>query len=646
MAMAAALGDDLMASLEEGSASFWRQMAQEKKRNFFFRRRGEFAGDPSLPARAAPLSGYIRKPHVLRRRLAQTGLVDAALGAELQNELKPGQRLVSREGHLWRWDGYVADPRIAQATLNRLAEWRKFSALGGQSRKSAQGSKCGHGSTRRGAGANSKRPRMISSAPKHSGLKRVKPPSRARNFWQEAAAKISAAMARKATLDEAARRINEEKTATAQQIEQTQTDLQEIKSNTQPQQEEEQARATALEARNALSDAKEAQALIAQDITKRQQRRSQIAESRTSTQKNRAYLDQQMDSLTQRLTVAQREQNAMDGLPQEIAVKIQSIDGQLAQADQNRTSTQTILAQAEAQYNQSRQQTRETETMLAKARENLVRQETVQENAQRSLAERHAEIENKYNRAPEAIPAWVELEADSPIPALAEIEEALTRLEDERARIGAPNLQAEEEREGMIDDYEQMKTETDDLEKAINKLRRGISTLNREGRERLLEAFEQVNKHFKSLFKQLFGGGSARLELVEEEDPLEAGLEIIARPPGKAVQNMSLLSGGEKALTAISLLFAAFKTRPAPICVLDEVDAPLDDRNVQRFCDLLDEMSAHHQTRFLVITHHAITLSRMDRLYGVTMEEEGVSRIVSVELGEAEEMREPLQAVG
>ena len=647
MAMAAALGDDLMASLEDGSASFWRQMLQEKKRSVFFRRRAEFAGDASLPARAAAaaLSRYIRKPHVLRRRLAQTGLVDAALGAELQSELKPGQRLVSREGHLWRWDGYTADPRIAQATLNRLAEWRKFSALEAKAEEAR--------AAQNAATAQLEEARRKLEEASHD-LERAKTlrleasesAEQARNSWQDAAAKISAAMARKATLDEAARRINEEKTAAAQQIEQTQTDLQEIKNNAQPQQEEEQARATALEARNALSDAKEAQALIAQDIAKRQQRRGQIAESRTSTQKNLTHLDQQMDSLTQRLTVAQREQSAMDGLPQEIAVKIQSMDGQLAQADQNRISTQTSLAQAETGYNQSRQQTREAETRLGKARENLARQETVQENAQRHLAECSTEIENKYGRAPEAIPAWVGLEADSLIPALAEIEETLARLDGERARIGAPNLQAEEEREGMIDDYEQMKTETDDLEKAINRLRRAISTLNREGRERLLEAFEQVNKHFKSLFKQLFGGGSARLELVEEEDPLEAGLEIIAKPPGKAVQNMSLLSGGEKALTAISLLFAAFKTRPAPICVLDEVDAPLDDRNVQRFCDLLDEMSRHHQTRFLVITHHAITLSRMDRLYGVTMEEEGVSRIVSVELDEAEDMREPLQAVG
>ncbi len=644
MAMAAALGDDLMASLEEGSASFWQPTTKKEKRTFFFRRHAEFVGDSALPSRVVPLSKYIRKPDVLRRRLAQTGLVDAARGAELQTELKPGQRLVSREGHLWRWDGYVADPRIAQATLNRLAEWRKFSALEAEAGKarSAQHEAAAHlEQARHDLEAAS---RSVDAA-KAQRLKDNEHKEQTRNAWQEAAATISTAMARKATLDEAARRIKEEKIAATQLIAKTEENLNAIKQNTQPQQQEDQARAQALEARDFLSAAKEAQTLIAQNITKRQQRQSQIAESRANTQKNRVHLDQQMESLTARHKAAQQEQHSMDSQPQEIAVQIQSIDDKLTAANQNRAATQQALTQAEAQYNQSRQQTRQAEKILADARENLARQETIQENAQRTLAERRTEIENKYHRAPENIPAWVELENDSPIPELAEIEETLTRLEDERTRIGAPNLQAEEERKGMIDEYETMKAEADDLEKAINRLRRGISTLNREGRERLLEAFEQVNTHFKALFKKLFGGGSARLELVEDEDPLEAGLEIIARPPGKAVQHMSLLSGGEKALTAISLLFAAFKTRPAPICVLDEVDAPLDDRNVQRFCDLLDEMTHHHQTRFLVITHHAITLSRMDRLYGVTMEEEGVSRIVSVELAEAEDMREPLQAV-
>ncbi len=645
MAMAAALGDDLMASLEEGSASFWRQSQKKEKRSFFFRRRAEFDGDPHLPTHATPLSRYIRKPLALRRRLAQVGLIEATRGDELQAALKPGQRLVSREGHLWRWDGYTADPRIAKATLNRLAEWRKFSALEAEAEKArkTQNDAAAKLDQARGHLETTSQNLEAAKTQRHEANEAAE---QARSQWQEAAAKISTAMARKAALDEAARRLAEQKTAATQQIEETKAALNDAENNPRPQQEAEQTRARALKARNALSTAKEAQALVAQNIAKQQQRLSQIKESRASADKTLAHFQQQIESSTQRLTAARQEQDIMANKPQEIAAKIHAMNDQLAATHQNHEQAQKALAQTEAHYNQKRNQTREAEKTLARERETLARQETIQENAARSLTERRAAIEHKYNRAPDEIRAWAGLEENSPIPAPSEIESNLARLEDERTRIGAPNLQAEEERESMIDDYEQLKTETDDLEKAINRLRRGISTLNREGRERLLEAFEQVNQHFKVLFKQLFGGGSARLELVDEEDPLEAGLEIIARPPGKAVQNMSLLSGGEKALTAISLLFAAFKTRPAPICVLDEVDAPLDDRNVQRFCDLLDEMAKHHQTRFLVITHHAITLSRMDRLYGVTMEEEGVSRIVSVELAEAEEMREPLQAVG
>ena len=178
--------------------------------------------------------------------------------------------------------------------------------------------------------------------------------------------------------------------------------------------------------------------------------------------------------------------------------------------------------------------------------------------------------------------------------------------------------------------------EKSDLEDAIRALRGGIGSLNREGRERLLTAFEQVNTNFTMLFKHLFGGGEARLELVESDDPLEAGLEIMCQPPGKKLSTLSLLSGGEQTLTALALIFAVFLANPAPICVLDEVDAPLDDSNVTRFCDLMDEMTRRTDTRFLVITHHAVTMSRMDRLFGVTMGEQGVSQLVSVDLRRAE----------
>jgi chromosome segregation protein len=181
-----------------------------------------------------------------------------------------------------------------------------------------------------------------------------------------------------------------------------------------------------------------------------------------------------------------------------------------------------------------------------------------------------------------------------------------------------------------------MQRDRADLDGAIQRLRRGIQSLNREGRERLLASFEKVNANFQQLFSKLFEGGEARLTLTESEDPLEAGLEIYARPPGKRLQSLSLLSGGEQALTALALIFAVFLVNPAPVCVLDEVDAPLDDANVERFCNLMDEMRKLADTRFIVITHHALTMSRVDRLFGVTMAERGVSQLVSVSLAEAE----------
>jgi chromosome segregation protein len=218
------------------------------------------------------------------------------------------------------------------------------------------------------------------------------------------------------------------------------------------------------------------------------------------------------------------------------------------------------------------------------------------------------------------------------------LEAEVGRLRRQRDALGAVNLRAEEDAREVHEEHEALVREKADLEEAIRKLRAGIANLNREGRERLLTAFEQVNTNFAALFTHLFGGGEARLMLVESDDPLEAGLEIMCQPPGKKLSTLSLLSGGEQTLTALALIFAVFLANPAPICVLDEVDAPLDDANVTRFCDMLDEMTRRTETRFIIITHHAVTMSRMDRLFGVTMGEPGVSQLVSVDLRAAEQM--------
>ena len=241
---------------------------------------------------------------------------------------------------------------------------------------------------------------------------------------------------------------------------------------------------------------------------------------------------------------------------------------------------------------------------------------------------------------PEAVAEMAELKPGAELPNAEEVEKTLDRIRRERERLGAVNLRAEEELNEVEAQHGSLVTERDDLVEAIKRLRQGIQSLNREARERLLSSFEVVNNHFKRLFTELFGGGTAELQLVEHEDPLEAGLEIVAKPPGKKPATLSLLSGGEQALTALALIFAVFLTNPAPICVLDEVDAPLDDHNVDRFCDLLDEMTRLTDTRFVIITHNPITMARMNRLYGVTMAERGVSQLVSVDLEGAVKLRE------
>ncbi|HEY1146009.1 MAG TPA: chromosome segregation protein, partial [Allosphingosinicella sp.] len=215
---------------------------------------------------------------------------------------------------------------------------------------------------------------------------------------------------------------------------------------------------------------------------------------------------------------------------------------------------------------------------------------------------------------------------------------ALERLTQDRERIGPVNLVAERELAELEEGRTTSQAEREELGLAINRLRGSIGSLNREGRVRLLAAFEAVDRHFRSLFTTLFNGGQAHLELIDSEDPLEAGLEIMAQPPGKRLSALTLLSGGEQALTAVALIFALFLTNPAPICVLDEVDAPLDDANIERFCDLLDRMTGETETRYLIVTHNAVTMSRMHRLFGVTMIEKGVSRLVSVDLGGAEKL--------
>jgi chromosome segregation protein len=277
---------------------------------------------------------------------------------------------------------------------------------------------------------------------------------------------------------------------------------------------------------------------------------------------------------------------------------------------------------------------------MSAARETRARLEAQAEAAKQRLELLVRDIAKELECSPQGLPALAGVSDGEPTPPMDQVSNRLASLKQDRERMGGVNLRAEDELAAVEGEHIKLAAEQADLAEAIRKLRMAIGSLNKEGRERLLDAFHKVNAHFRELFALLFGGGSAELQLVESDDPLEAGLEILAKPPGKKPATMTLLSGGEQALTAMSLIFAVFLTNPSPICVLDEVDAPLDDANVERFCDLLEDMRRKTDTRFITITHNPITMARMDRLFGVTQAERGVSQLVSVELEQAERLLE------
>ena len=301
------------------------------------------------------------------------------------------------------------------------------------------------------------------------------------------------------------------------------------------------------------------------------------------------------------------------------------------------TAASDSLALGESELRKAEQSERDAERRASENREKRARAEAVAEAAVAQVLTASDRIREDLSIKPEDLLETLETDPEK-IPPADRIEADVARLRRQRDALGAVNLRAEEDAKEVNEERDALVIEKEDLEEAIKALRVGISSLNKEGRERLLAAFDDVNKNFSRLFKTLFGGGEANLVLVESDDPLEAGLEIMCQPPGKKLSTLSLLSGGEQTLTALALIFAVFLANPAPICVLDEVDAPLDDANVNRFCDMLDEMISQTDTRFLIITHHAVTMARMDRLFGITMAEQGVSQLVSVDLTSAEEL--------
>lgn len=624
VALGAALGDDIEAPVGEGPRH-WQDL-------------GGMDQAADLPAEVRSLAAHVEAPAALHRRLSQTGLVDAPPSAAMLAALAPGQCLVDRAGALWRWDGFVAAADAPSAASVRLAQRNRRAALA-QDHEAAQAKAAAAADTL----------------------------AQARDAVREAARALDAARQAEKAVNQEIGALRRDVARLTQDHAQRQSRVGAIDNalarldGETTEAEAEQAAAT-----QALADLPALDALSAQVDGCRVEagaRRAELVEARSAFDRLNRELSASRDRLQavqrehrqwhQRIEAAQAQREKLESRrheaesalaslaerPAVIAAQRADLMDRTQAAEQQRQQAADRLAQAEQAVAALDRQAKALNETLTQARERRVRLDAERQSHGERQHEVAQVIGQNFSCAPPLLLQQIGVDEPEELPPLNQLDAKLEKLKAERERLGAVNLRAEIELQELTDQLNHLEAEKSDLESAIARLRAGIGSLNREGRERLLAAFAEVNAHFGDLFKTLFGGGQAHLELIESDDPLEAGLEIMASPPGKRLQTLSLLSGGEQALTALSLIFAVFMTNPAPICVLDEVDAPLDDANVERFCNLLDEMTQRTETRFLIVTHNAVTMSRMDRLFGVTMAERGVSQLVSVDLASAEELR-------
>ncbi len=622
-AIGAALADDLRAPvMGAGDRSGWAALP-------------DYPDAPKLPAGASPLSEQVHVPEVLARRIAQVGIVAQADGAALQSALQPGQRLVSIEGDLWRWDGFRAaaeDAPTAAALrlqqINRLEELKQeLEAAAAR----ADGASAAHQSLTKRLAEMTEADRRARAARRAAdeqlvtASRRMSKLEAERNITAGKLESLGLAVTRNDEAAAAARTaLAEAETARAalEDLDDTRRAVDDMRRAVEAARQDTMARRSA---HDALKRAGEARA----------RRAEQVAKDLASWTARLDAAGGRIAEFDARIEESEAELKDARDVPGRIKAERETLSADVQKAEARQAAAADTLSGAEKTLRDAVTAEREAERAAGTAREARAAAEARAEASRESVTAAAERIAEETELAPQALLEQLELDPDM-MPAADRIEADVLRLRRQRDALGAVNLRAEEDAREVEEEHGTLVAEKADLESAIAKLRAGIAGLNREGRERLLTAFEEVNGSFANLFTHLFGGGEAKLVLVESDDPLEAGLEIMAQPPGKKLSTMSLLSGGEQTLTALALIFAVFLANPAPICVLDEVDAPLDDANVTRFCDLLDEMTRRTETRFLIITHHAVTMARMDRLFGVTMAEQGVSQLVSVDLKKAE----------
>ncbi len=616
-ALAAALGDDLAAGLDPGAPRFWA---------------GAAVAAGGGPDNAVCLGDHVDAPLPLTARLAQIWVVDRDEG----QPLALGQRLVTRDGRVRRWDGFTATAAAAGDLAGQLVRRNRLTELAAL---------------------------IAAQTAAVSGLEAQE--NALQTLRKSIDMRITQARERLRRAEEAMREIRREKDRIEARIERGAgllADLQaRLRANGDRKAEAEaqlvlaQAAIAALPGDAALrvgASALEQSGEELRDLLHaRHAERSELEQAIAAARERRAGMQADMralesrkgDAETRRFALAERHRSTARQLDA-IAGRPDVLDAQIAELESQRMSATKALAAHETRFQRFGETLRSVESDLGDAEEALSAAREARAGASARADSQHARrmemvriASERFACQPQSLPHTHDFDP-SEERCVPDASAELATLQAARERIGPVNLVADDELQDLDLEIGTRRKEAAELAEAINRLRGSIGSLNREGRQRLLTAFESVNGHFQRLFTTLFEGGAAHLELIESDDPLEAGLEILAQPPGKKLAALTLLSGGEQALTAIALIFGLFLTNPAPICVLDEVDAPLDDANVERFCDLLVRMTQETETRYLIVTHNAVTMSRMDRLFGVTMMEHGVSKLVSVDLRAAEQL--------
>lgn len=621
-ALGSALGDDLDASIETSAPAHWALTSG--------------AGDPSLPPGVRTLAEMVQAPSALARRLAQIGVVLRSEGAALRTLLKPGQRLVSKEGDLWRWDGFTQAAEAPTPAARRLAEKNRLAdlRLEAAAAREAADALADEAQTAQ----EQARAAALAESAAREGQRRARAAlEEARERHVVAERRLGQIAQRLSALEEAKAQILANRDEAAMKRESAAQALDALDEPASLAGAVEHVRSRAAAERAQAGEARAALTSLRHQAETRAARKSAILRENASWMERRDRAQDRIAELERRLEDSRDEQERLIDSPETFLLQRRNLLSAIEEAEAARRAAADARTSGETAQAESDRAARMALEAMSAAREEKARSEAQLEAARRRSADvEHAiamELESEEHSLAELAGVTGE---ETQLPSIPDIERKLEGLKADRERLGAVNLRAEEELGEIETQRDKMMAEREDLAEAIKKLRGAIASLNKEGRERLLVAFEQVNAHFKELFSLLFGGGTAELQLIESDDPLEAGLDILARPPGKKPQTMTLLSGGEQALTAMSLIFAVFLTNPSPICVLDEVDAPLDDYNVERFCALLEDMRKKTDTRFVAITHNPITMARMDRLFGVTQAERGISQLVSVDLEQAE----------